>query len=444
MLLQNFHDFTSPSKNWIIAGGVRADPTKAHDLQPLAGTGVLLNNFSGGNPASLVSKEKFGDLEIELDFLLAKNTGTGIYLEGRYELQLTDSWMQLSPTYADAGGIDARQNQQGNKYEGAPPVMNVAKAPGLWQHLHIFFRAPRFSSSGNKIKNAYFDKVYLNGVLVQQNVFVAGPTSTAMFQDEKPAGPFILQGDQGPAAFRNIYYRQLPPLKDSTVTPQQQGENETKNPIVVEPAGKPYMLRSFMNFGDKKLTHIISFGYPSAVNFSYDMQTGSLFRVWRGNYLDVTRMWLERGEEQLAVPLGAVVDLTDAPAIATLNNDKAAWPDSVAFDSLQHHGYLLDKKRNPLFTYTINGINVSDSIALREDGQGLIRKIIATGISGNNYIRLASANKIEEISDHLFAVGDRSYYIHTMENVRIREIDGVQELIMKIGNNIPCIYSIVW
>ncbi|MGV3641448.1 MAG: family 16 glycoside hydrolase, partial [Adhaeribacter sp.] len=113
--------------------------------------------------------------------------------------------------FSDAGAIyqrwDEKRGAGRQGYEGHPPLVNVAKAPGLWQRYRIVFRAPRFDASGRKTENARFVAVYHNGVLVQQNVELRGPTRAAAYDDEKPLGPLMIQGDHGAVAIRNIRYQ---------------------------------------------------------------------------------------------------------------------------------------------------------------------------------------------------------------------------------------------
>ena len=90
--------------------------------------------------------------------------------------------------------------------------MNASRAPGLWQHLEISFRAPRFEGK-KKVANACFLRVVLNGVTVQENVEVTGPTRAALFTDERATGPLMIQGDHGPIAFRNVRIRPYQPEK---------------------------------------------------------------------------------------------------------------------------------------------------------------------------------------------------------------------------------------
>ncbi|NDF95727.1 MAG: DUF1080 domain-containing protein, partial [Proteobacteria bacterium] len=87
--------------------------------------------------------------------------------------------------------------------EGAAPRVNASRPPGVWQSFEITFRAPRFDSGGNKIQNAAFLKVVHNGETIHENVELSGPTRGGR-GDESERGPFRLQGDHGPVAFRNL------------------------------------------------------------------------------------------------------------------------------------------------------------------------------------------------------------------------------------------------
>ena len=92
---------------------------------------------------------------------------------------------------------------------GWPPLVNASRRPGEWQSFHIWFRAPRFDSSGKKIANARFLRVLHNGQLVQKNTEVDGPTRSGLEIPEAAENPLMLQGDHGPVAYRNIYFRPL-------------------------------------------------------------------------------------------------------------------------------------------------------------------------------------------------------------------------------------------
>ena len=148
-----------------------------------------------------------GDIDLSFDAMVQKGARSGVYLMGRYELKLADSWGVRAPTFADMGGIDQRfDDKRKAGFEGTAPRQNASRAPGLWQHVDVVFRAPRFEGA-RKVANARFAKVTLNGVVVHENVEVTGPTQSAVFMDERPTGALVMRGDPGAVALRNIQYK---------------------------------------------------------------------------------------------------------------------------------------------------------------------------------------------------------------------------------------------
>jgi hypothetical protein len=208
--LADLRAFRSPSANWRVAGDATADRTRNLALQAEPGAGVLVNAPTDAAKGHLVTTLEHGDIDLSLDVMLPKGSNSGVYLMGRYEVQLFDSWGVPAPTFADMGGIyqrwDEKRGAGREGYEGVPPRLNASRAPGLWQHLDILFRAPRFEGR-TKVANARFLRVALNGVVVQENVEVTGPTRASMFDDERATGPLVIQGDHGPVAVRNLQYK---------------------------------------------------------------------------------------------------------------------------------------------------------------------------------------------------------------------------------------------
>lgn len=216
ILLNDLSAFKSPGANWRIVGSVRADLSKASVLTTEPGQAVLLYRSltTGGSrddqPNNLLTSLQHSDADLELDYLVAPQSGAGIYLQGRYGIQLTDSWESRVPRVTDNGSVDERWDtkrapgQEG--YEGHPARQNVSRAPGLWQHLKVSFQAPRFNAQHQKTKNARLIRVELNGVAIHENIELTGPTRGATFADEQTLGPLGLQGDRGTVAFRNIRY----------------------------------------------------------------------------------------------------------------------------------------------------------------------------------------------------------------------------------------------
>lgn len=227
--LTDMKAFKPQAGNWRIAGGASAHPDKKLDLQATNGTGVLVNLPDERKKDDLFTLMEHGDIELELEFMTARESNSGVYLMGRYEVQIYDSHTRtlsglLQPGKHDCAAIyerwDERRPEGQKGYEGRPPLVNVTRAPGLWQKYRIIFQAPRFNEKGEKIANAKFVKVFHNDVLVHDNVELSGPTRGSAFDNEAPLGPLCLQGDHGPVAFRNIRYKlyNKAPLKTENVT----------------------------------------------------------------------------------------------------------------------------------------------------------------------------------------------------------------------------------
>ncbi|MEM9830123.1 MAG: family 16 glycoside hydrolase [Bacteroidota bacterium] len=198
--------FKEPAANWTIVASVYANRKEERVIETKLGTGILVNQPQENTKGNLFTAFEHGDLDLELDFMMPKSSNSGVYLQGRYEVQLFDSWGKDDVRFSDCGGIYQRwENEQG--FEGVAPRTNASYAPGLWQQLSIKFEAPRFDSSGKKVRNAMFREVKLNGIVIHENVAVSGPTRAAAFEDEQPSAPLMFQGDHGPVAFRNIRYK---------------------------------------------------------------------------------------------------------------------------------------------------------------------------------------------------------------------------------------------
>ena len=183
-------------------------------LTTTPGSGVLAAAKKvGGN---LYTKQSFGDCEVHVEFMMGKGSNSGVKLQSRYEIQLYDSHDIESPTAKHCGGVYPhwvyKKNGKGLNYidEGFPPSTNAAKPAGEWQTLDIVFHAPRFSADGKKVKNARFELVKLNDVVVQRDIELSSPTGKAHNAlPEKAEAPLFLQTDHGAVAFRNV---QVTPL----------------------------------------------------------------------------------------------------------------------------------------------------------------------------------------------------------------------------------------
>ena len=209
--LSGWHGLGSGQNAWMTTTAILWDrllgPTRLSAVPGAVPGGVIING--PGRTVNLVTDEKLGDVELYVEFMLAKGSNSGVYLHGLYEVQVFDSWGATEPvSSSDCGGIYHRWID--NKgVGGSAPSRNASRRPGEWQSFYIWFRGPRFDASGKKTENAKFIRVVHNGLSIQKDVEVDGPTRAAMESPEAAKNPIMLQGDHGPVAFRNIYWRPL-------------------------------------------------------------------------------------------------------------------------------------------------------------------------------------------------------------------------------------------
>jgi len=199
-----------PRGDWRLAGGVALDTAKPEAFAITDGLGVMVNGNSG-RTVNLMSEAEFGDVELHVEFCIPKHSNSGIYLQGRYEIQVYDSYGVAKDSYPgiECGGIYPRWINEQN-IEGHSPRVNASRPAGEWQAFDISFRAPRFDPKGKKIANARMVRVVQNGQVIHENVELNGPTRSGYWTDEKALGPVLLQGDHGPVAYRNLRVKKLP------------------------------------------------------------------------------------------------------------------------------------------------------------------------------------------------------------------------------------------
>jgi hypothetical protein len=197
--------------NWITAGDAELDAKNPRRLAAKPGTGAFINGKTG-REHDLITKQHFGDVEVEAEFLIAKRSNSGIKFQAVYEIQITDSYGKKDRelTGDDCGGIYPRAELKPKYHhidKGIAPLTNASKPAGQWQKLHAIFLSPRFDAEGKKTANAKIVQATLNGTLIHDNVELKTPTGNNWTKKETATGPLLLQGDHGPVAFRNVRVR---------------------------------------------------------------------------------------------------------------------------------------------------------------------------------------------------------------------------------------------
>ena len=134
---------SNPKKGWTTSTVVDVDG-KNIKVQNTGKSSFFTNASSPKKAGYLQTIKKFGDCTIEAEFLVPKDSNSGIYLMGRYEIQILDSHGKENVGYGDMGGLYRRWDNDRNPkgFDGVPPLVNAANPAGEWQKLIIKFRAP--------------------------------------------------------------------------------------------------------------------------------------------------------------------------------------------------------------------------------------------------------------------------------------------------------------
>ncbi len=157
------------------------------------------------------TRQPFGDIQLHVEFQTPtppvgkgqERGNSGIYIMGRYEVQVLDSYE--NETYPDG--------QAAALYGQYPPLVNASRPPGTWQVYDIAFEAPRFDAQGRAVTPARVTVLH-NGVLVQHASEYTGPTGHKQRPPYKAHAaklPLRIQDHTNPVRFRNIWVRELQP-----------------------------------------------------------------------------------------------------------------------------------------------------------------------------------------------------------------------------------------
>jgi hypothetical protein len=198
-----------PSDAIVLFGGEDLSQFRTGDNEPAKWRVVDGTVECVPGAGSIYTVKKFGDCQLHLEWATpvpAKGDGqgrgnSGVYLMGRYEVQILDSYNNI--TYADG--------QAAAIYGQYPPMVNASRPPGQWQTYDIVFQRPRFDFRGKVVKPARVT-VFHNGVLVQNHVELMGPTTNQLllpYNYHPDRLSLHLQNHKNPVRFRNIWIRDL-------------------------------------------------------------------------------------------------------------------------------------------------------------------------------------------------------------------------------------------
>jgi len=159
--------------------------------------------------AAITSKEEFGDCQLHIEWSAptppsgsSQGRGnSGVFMMGRYEMQVLDSFE--NDTYFDG--------QAGAIYKQTPPMANAMRPPGQWNTYDVFWTCPKFKEDGSLESPAYITAMH-NGVLILNHFALLGDTpfdQPPRYKSHPSKGPISLQDHGNPVRFRNIWVREI-------------------------------------------------------------------------------------------------------------------------------------------------------------------------------------------------------------------------------------------
>jgi hypothetical protein len=165
----------------------------------------------------IMTEARFTDFFLHLEFRCPdmpeatgqKKGNSGVFLQGRYEIQVLDSYGINIPGTGDCGAV----------YHQFAPLVNACLPPMQWQSYDIVFRAPRCGEDNSVLENTRLT-VFLNGVLIQNNTVLKGVTGAPLDEEVHTPGPLRLQDHKDLVCYRNIWLVELPLAGSDTYEPR--------------------------------------------------------------------------------------------------------------------------------------------------------------------------------------------------------------------------------
>ncbi len=336
------------------------------------------------------------------------------------------------------------------KSQGSTDVFNIREVRQRSQQYAIEYEGNLKVANDSEVKfwlaSDDGSKLWIDNKLVIEHDGSHGPEEkTAAVDLKKGTYPLKLHYFQGTGGSALILHYQI-------------GDNERKllnsvleantrfvpNPeYSLVPASESYLQRGFVgypqflgNASEKKYTHTMAVGNPEGVHYTYDLASGSLLHVWRGNFANTQSMWQNRGIEQMIVPLSETITPAAAYNWQMLSGQRKQWPDSlVNKENYRFIRYELDKAGKPSFYYSWNDNTIKDHFVPTEGG--LKRYIDINNPPAGLWLALAKGGDIFELEPGVYMISDPGYLLKIEKiegmNLLLRETENEKELVASTG-----------
>jgi 3-keto-disaccharide hydrolase len=290
---------TPPSDALVLFDGNNVDQWIGRDgpVQWTVHDGILTVKSGTGD---IQTRRSFRDFQLHVEWRIPSDVhgegqqrgNSGVYLQGRYEIQVLDSYHNR--TYADG--------QAGAVYGQASPLVNAMRKPGDWNVYDLIFTAPRFNADGSLFTAAHVTLLH-NGVLIQNNTEIRGDTGLLGKPAYTPSerGPIRLQDHQNvgeSVSYRNIWIRELgipraaPPMRSTNRDDHQRGRLTVDSPV-----------RDLL--GNSAVRSMLERCVPEIVPPSVDELGTTTLRQLQGSINGLTDSKLQLIDQQLAEALAS-------------------------------------------------------------------------------------------------------------------------------------------
>ncbi len=266
-----------------------------------------------------------------------------------------------------------------------------------------------------------FKEEFLNRKVVSHKLNLSKGEHTFRLEYEKvwfPAALGVFVSGNGAKTY---------PLHELTSLPENNlGGKITHNPVL-----NTEIIRGFYMHNGIKITTAMGVGFTSNLNYAIDLERGNLLSVWKGKFIDITEMWLDRGEPQTFAAEGMLSHINAAGLLHTADNKIL---------DLNYKGYAVDATQTPTFTYSNEkGLSCEKLIQVMDDKLHVDLKF--SGISSEKVV-LAKATNIEKVEKNVYKVGEMFVLVNDKLKPEIFKLADGAVLQVPVQNSIT--YQLAW